>query len=164
LESERSRLTVLPFFLGTGNTFGVRDADGRLIATAVLLPPCGDRCLDQHGARHEQMGVPGLATRLVHRCLAAANALKLTTWLDATPASAAVYGRLGFTPTLELRRLRLRGRVCVGSGGVPLPLRRANALRAAGTRHQITRKSRWKPGGERLRKGDLRDDRDDSRP
>jgi hypothetical protein len=31
-------------------------------------------------------GRRGLATRLVHRCLAAANALKLTTWLDATPA------------------------------------------------------------------------------
>ena len=33
----------------------------------------------------------------------------LTTWLDATPAGATVYGPLGFTPTLELRRLRLRG-------------------------------------------------------
>ncbi|MFL6828887.1 MAG: GNAT family N-acetyltransferase, partial [Bradyrhizobium sp.] len=31
----------------------------------------------------------------------------LTTWLDATPAGATVYGPLGFTPTLQLRRLRL---------------------------------------------------------
>ena len=31
----------------------------------------------------------------------------MTTWLDATPAGANVYGPLGFTPTLQLRRLRL---------------------------------------------------------
>src|SRR5207247_10683221 len=29
-----------------------------------------------------------------------------TTWLDATPAGAAVYGPLGFTPALQLRRFR----------------------------------------------------------
>jgi hypothetical protein len=31
----------------------------------------------------------------------------LTSWLDATPAGANVYGPLGFAPTLQLRRLRL---------------------------------------------------------
>jgi hypothetical protein len=30
-------------------------------------------------------------------------------WLDATPAGATVYGPLGFTPVLELRRLRFSG-------------------------------------------------------
>ena len=30
-----------------------------------------------------------------------------STWLDATPAGATVYGPLGFAPTLQLRRLRL---------------------------------------------------------
>src|SRR5438445_337065 len=33
----------------------------------------------------------------------------LTSWLDATPAGATVYGPLGFKPVLELRRLRFAG-------------------------------------------------------
>ena len=49
----------------------------------------------------------GLATKLVDACLKAATKRNLTTWLDATPAGAKVYGPLGFTPTLQLRRLRL---------------------------------------------------------
>jgi hypothetical protein len=49
----------------------------------------------------------GVATRLVDACLNAAKKLGLTTWLDATPDGATVYGPLGFTPTLQLRRLRL---------------------------------------------------------
>ena len=49
----------------------------------------------------------GIATKLVDACLDAATRRGLTTWLDATPAGATVYGPLGFTPTLQLRRLRL---------------------------------------------------------
>jgi hypothetical protein len=49
----------------------------------------------------------GIATRLVDACLGAATRRGLTTWLDATPAGAGVYGPLGFRPTLQLRRLRL---------------------------------------------------------
>jgi hypothetical protein len=43
----------------------------------------------------------------------------LTTWLDATPAGAAVYGPLGFTPTIQLRRLRLAS--ALGANAAPLP-------------------------------------------
>jgi len=49
----------------------------------------------------------GVATKLVDACLNAATRQGLTTWLDATPAGALVYGPLGFTPTLQLRRLKL---------------------------------------------------------
>ena len=49
----------------------------------------------------------GIATKLVDACLDAAAKRGLTTWLDATPDGATVYGPLGFTPTLQLRRLRL---------------------------------------------------------
>ena len=49
----------------------------------------------------------GIATKLVDACLDVATRRGLTTWLDATPAGATVYGPLGFTPTLQLRRLRL---------------------------------------------------------
>jgi hypothetical protein len=51
----------------------------------------------------------GLATSLLDACLEAARKQGLTAWLDATPAGATVYGPLGFTPTLELRRLRFEG-------------------------------------------------------
>src|SRR5262249_4905323 len=44
--------------------------------------------------------------------------LGVTSWLDATPAGAAVYGPLGFTPTIQLRRLRFAN--TPGSGGRPL--------------------------------------------
>jgi GNAT superfamily N-acetyltransferase len=96
------------FFLETGVTFGVCDADGRLIATAALLPHTATDAWISMVLVTSRWRRRGLATRLVDRCLAMASALKLTTWLDATPAGAAVYGPLGFTPTLELRRLRLQ--------------------------------------------------------
>ena len=49
----------------------------------------------------------GIATKLVDACLNVAARRGLTTWLDATPAGATVYGPLGFCPTVQLRRLRL---------------------------------------------------------
>ena len=49
----------------------------------------------------------GIATKLVDACLGEAKRRGLTSWLDATPAGATVYGPLGFMPTLQLRRLRL---------------------------------------------------------
>jgi hypothetical protein len=61
----------------------------------------------------------GIATRLVDACLNAASKLALTTWLDATPDGAKVYGPLGFTPTLQLRRLRLPAPT---KPGTPRPL------------------------------------------
>jgi GNAT superfamily N-acetyltransferase len=95
------------FFLSKGIMFGVRDHDGRLIATAALFPYSAGHAwismvLVTPGQRRR-----GLATRLINACLTRAGELKLTTWLDATPAGAKVYGPLGFTPTLQLRRLRL---------------------------------------------------------
>jgi GNAT superfamily N-acetyltransferase len=95
------------FFLAKGIVFGVRADDGRLIATAALLPYGSGNAwismvLVTASARRQ-----GIATRLVDACLDAAARQGLNPWLDATPAGAAVYGRLGFTPTLQLRRLRL---------------------------------------------------------
>jgi GNAT superfamily N-acetyltransferase len=94
------------FFLAQGIVFGLRDGD-RLVATAALLPYSAGNAwismvLVTPGWRRR-----GIATKLVDACLAAATRRGLTTWLDATPAGAAVYGPLGFTPTLQLRRLRL---------------------------------------------------------
>jgi GNAT superfamily N-acetyltransferase len=95
------------FFLDQGHVLGVRDGDGRLIASAALLPYTSGNAWISMVLVTANWRRRGLATRLVDTCLAEAAKQGLTTWLDATPAGARVYGPLGFTPTLELRRLRL---------------------------------------------------------
>lgn len=95
------------FFLTRGVVFGVRDHDDRLIATAALLPYTEREAWISMVLVTEDRRRRGLATRLVDACLEAAGRRGLTTWLDATPAGALVYGPLGFKPTIELRRLRL---------------------------------------------------------
>jgi GNAT superfamily N-acetyltransferase len=94
------------FFLSNGVVFGMRD-DSRLVATAALLPYSAGNAWISMVLVTESWRRRGLATRLMDACLNAAKECDLTTWLDATPAGAAVYGRLGFQPTLQLRRLRL---------------------------------------------------------
>ncbi|MHB0767501.1 GNAT family N-acetyltransferase [Bradyrhizobium sp. 5.13L] len=94
------------FFLREGFVFGIRDG-ARLVATAALLPYSGNNAwisMVLVTATHRRRG---LATRLVDACMDTARQNGLTSWLDATPDGAAVYGPLGFTPTLELRRLKL---------------------------------------------------------
>lgn len=93
-------------FLRDGIVFGIRDG-ARLVATAALLPYSGNNAwisMVLVSGTHRRRG---LATRLVDACLEMARKSGLTSWLDATPAGAAVYGPLGFTATLELRRLKL---------------------------------------------------------
>ena len=95
------------FFLGQGTVFGVRDGDGRLIATAALLPYTSGNAWISMVLVTANWRRRGLATKLIDACLGLATKQGLTTWLDATPAGATVYGPLGFAPTQELRRLRL---------------------------------------------------------
>jgi GNAT superfamily N-acetyltransferase len=97
------------FFLTKGIVFGIRDGDGRLIATAALLPYTSNNAWISMVLVTQNWRRRGLAIRLLDACLKAAAKQGLTTWLDATPAGAAVYGPLGFKPTLELRRLRFAG-------------------------------------------------------
>ncbi|MBC9876106.1 GNAT family N-acetyltransferase [Bradyrhizobium sp. INPA01-394B] len=93
-------------FLRDGVVFGVRTGV-MLVATAALLPYSGNNAwisMVLVTASHRRRG---LATCLVDACLETARRNGLTCWLDATPDGAAVYGPLGFTPTLQLRRLKL---------------------------------------------------------
>ncbi|RXT41855.1 GNAT family N-acetyltransferase [Bradyrhizobium betae] len=93
-------------FLHDGVVFGIRDGM-RLVATAALLPYSGNNAwisMVLVSGTHRRRG---FATRLVDACLETARRNGLTSWLDATPDGAAVYGPLGFTPTLQLRRLKL---------------------------------------------------------
>jgi len=93
------------FFLTKGIVFGVRDK-ARLVATAALLPYSAGNAWISMVLVTANWRRRGVATRLVDACLNAARKLELTTWLDATPAGVVVYGPLGFTPALQLRRLR----------------------------------------------------------
>ena len=97
------------FFLSKGIVFGMRDG-ARLVATAALLPYSAGNAWISMVLVTADFRRRGIATRLVDACLEVATRRGLTTWLDATPAGAAVYGPLGFTPTLQLRRLRLAKR------------------------------------------------------
>jgi len=107
------------FFLSTATVFGVRGPDDRLVATAALMPyGAGDAWISMVLVTASWRR-RGLATRLVDECLKKAGSLGLTCWLDATPAGAAVYGPLGFTPTIQLRRLRLDRPPAMT--GAPLP-------------------------------------------
>jgi len=94
------------FFLSRGIVFGLRDGD-RLVATAALLPYSAGNAWISMVLVTAEFRRRGIATKLVDACLNVAAKRGLTTWLDATPAGATVYGPLGFVPTLQLRRLRL---------------------------------------------------------
>jgi GNAT superfamily N-acetyltransferase len=104
------------FFLTKGIVFGNRDRKGTVVATAALLPYSETDAWVSMVLVTDSWRRRGLATRLVDTCLNTASKLGVTTFLDATPAGAAVYGPLGFTPTIQLRRLRLAGS---GGGGKP---------------------------------------------
>ena len=95
------------FFLTLGTVFGVRDRDNRLIASAALLPYTSGNAWISMVLVTASWRRRGFATRLVDAGLNAAAKQGFATWLDATPAGATVYGPLGFTPTLQLRRLRI---------------------------------------------------------
>lgn len=97
------------FFLTHGTVFGIRDGDGRLIATAALLPYGPANAWISMVLVTQNWRRRGLATKLLDACLDVAARQGLTTWLDATPAGATVYEPLGFVPTLGLRRLRYAG-------------------------------------------------------
>ncbi|WP_024518545.1 GNAT family N-acetyltransferase [Bradyrhizobium sp. Tv2a-2] len=109
------------FFLAKGTVYGMRDSASELIATAALLPYTKREAWISMVLVTESWRRRGLATRLVDACLDSAMRLGLTTWLDATPAGAAVYGPLGFAPTIQLRRLRLERGTSAGPGNELAP-------------------------------------------
>ena len=106
------------FFLTKGIVFGTRDK-GALVATAALLPYTERDAWISMVLVTESYRRRGLATRLVDTCITTATRLGVTAWLDATPAGAQVYGPLGFTPTIQLRRLRLANPAASGTAASP---------------------------------------------
>ena len=93
-------------FFERGIVFGIRDDEGRVIATAALLPSPPLTWISMVLVTVEWRR-RGLADRLMRRCLAEAQSQGWQPWLDATPAGAAVYRTLGFAETgFSIRRMR----------------------------------------------------------
>lgn len=96
-------------FLDFGTAYAVR-AQGRVVATAAWLPY--ERCawismvLVTAALRRR-----GLATRLLHRCIADVTAAGLVPVLDATPAGRTVYAPLGFIEAWGFARFASERRV-----------------------------------------------------
>lgn len=91
-------------FMACGRVIGCRDDAGRLVATAAVLPygtAAGwiSMVLVDTSWRHR-----GLASALMRACVADLQASGATPFLDATPAGAAVYRRLGFAAGFAFER------------------------------------------------------------
>lgn len=95
--------------LQLGSGFAVRDA-GRLVATALALPYPPAFGWVSMVLVHAPYRRRGLATRLVERATSALYEAGLLPVLDATPAGAEVYGRMGFRSVGNLMRWRGAGR------------------------------------------------------
>jgi GNAT superfamily N-acetyltransferase len=96
-------------FLELGRAFAVKDAGGRLAATAATLPyPSGFGWISMvlvSGAFRRQ----GIATRLLERCIDALREAGMVPVLDATPAGREVYRPLGFRDGWAITRWRRHG-------------------------------------------------------
>jgi GNAT superfamily N-acetyltransferase len=91
-------------FLGRGHALGWRSDAGELVATGAALPYAGGQgwismVLVTPAWRHQ-----GLATGLLDDCVRHLQDEQITPVLDATPAGAPVYRRLGFAPGFEFER------------------------------------------------------------
>lgn len=93
------------FMIEAGAAFGLRDVEGRLAATALVLP---------HGASFAWISMVlvttafqrrGIATGLLRHCLADIAGRGLVAGLDATAAGREVYRPLGFEDVYGLQRL-----------------------------------------------------------
>jgi GNAT superfamily N-acetyltransferase len=92
-------------FLDFGTAYAVRESG--VIATAAWIPygACAWISMVLVAGTHRRRG---LATRLLHRCIADVTAAGLVPVLDATPAGRAVYAPLGFREAWGFTRLVAR--------------------------------------------------------
>ena len=91
-------------FIAAGTAFGVRDESGALIATAAALPydaATGWISMVLVAAAHRHRGI---ASQLVDACVASLREGGCIAVLDATPAGAAVYAKIGFVAGFAFER------------------------------------------------------------
>ena len=96
-------------FVDFGTAYAVRE-QGRVVATAAWLPYecCAWISMVLVTAAQRRRG---LATRLLHRCIADVTTAGLVPVLDATPAGAKVYAPLGFMEAWRFARFASERRV-----------------------------------------------------
>ena len=98
------------FVVGHGVVYGARDAAGRLIATAALVPYSSAGAGQPDCAWVSLVIVSaaqrgrGLGMQMLHRCIGTLRSRALTGLLDATPAGEKIYTPLGFQPVFGLQR------------------------------------------------------------
>ena len=105
------------FFIAAGAAFGVRDEAGTLIATAAALPydaATGWISMVLVDAAHRHRGV---ASQLVDACVASLREAGRIPVLDATPAGAAVYARIGFVAGFAFERWEGEGAATLAATG-----------------------------------------------
>jgi GNAT superfamily N-acetyltransferase len=91
-------------FIGKGRTFGVRDGQARLIATAAALPYEENFGFVSMVLVTSARRRKGLATRLVNLSIDHLRGRQLVPVLDATPAGETVYARQGFQSLFSIER------------------------------------------------------------
>ena len=120
------------FCIAHGMVYGAREASGRLVATAAVLPYAGNAPETPGFAWVSLVIVTasqrgrGLGTQMLRQCMETLRSRSLTGLLDATPAGEKVYAPLGLKPVLGLGRWQGEG------GGSSGPRERVRALPVAG--------------------------------
>ncbi len=91
-------------FARAGSTFGVRNAQGRIIASGAVLP-LGEQVawISMILVAPEARG-QGLGSSVFAHCLRAVQAAGRTAYLDATPAGEPIYKQAGFSALWPLTR------------------------------------------------------------
>jgi len=92
------------FFFVHGTVFGARDAVGKVVATAALLPYSGGFAWISLVIVAKAYRGRGLGTRMLNECLAVLRERNWVGMLDATQAGSRIYGPLGFQPIFGLKR------------------------------------------------------------
>jgi len=95
-------------FMTHGECYGIR-ADGRLVASAAILPFVGGFGWVSMVLVTSDWRRRGLASQLMNRCIGAMRARGSASLLDATPEGALVYGQLGFQSKCGMSRWRGMG-------------------------------------------------------
>ena len=119
------------FFFAHGTVFGARDALGKIVATAALLPySAGFAWISLVIVAKSHRG-RGLGTRMLNECLGVLRERAWVGMLDATPAGARIYGPLGFKPIVGLKRWEGKGGVGSARSNGVQPLEASGIQRVA---------------------------------
>ncbi len=108
-------------FLDLGRVVGIRDGDGRPVASAAIMP-YGRFAWISMVLVTAPMRRHGLGTKLLNHCITALRWDGIVPLLDATAAGEKVYLPLGFRPLGGITRWQGQGGPDGGSFGAVLPL------------------------------------------